>query len=245
MTQTRRVERRSPRRARARTAVAAVLLTSVAGCGPAVDDASPAAPTSAAPSSQAPATTDPATPRTFVAVGDSITAGATDVSQPLVGDRVQGDGSWLPAAEQASGLDLVAGWAVPGATTADMLAGVEPTDWTADVLVVMAGTNDLARDLPWQESAADIEGVVAAAGAPTVVVVAIAPNDPRPAARNGFNAALADLAGRNGWIYLDPWTEVDAGGAFTPGASPDGVHPTPAVAAEVGDRIGRSLPALD
>jgi acyl-CoA thioesterase-1 len=225
--------------------VAAVLVAVVAGCGPAVDDASPAAPTSAASSRPAPATTDPATPRTFVAVGDSITAGATDVSQLLVGDRVQGDASWLPAAELESGLDLVAGWAVPGATTADMLAGVEPTDWSADVLVVMAGTNDLVRGLSWQESAADIEGIVAAAGAPTVVVVAIAPNDPHSAARNGFNAALAHLAGRNGWTYLDPWAEVDAGGAFAPGASPDGTHPTAAVAADAGRRIGRSLAALD
>jgi lysophospholipase L1-like esterase len=231
-------------RALGRTAVAAVLLVSVAGCGPAADDVQPAAPTAAVPSSPAPATADPAPLRTFVVVGDSITAGATDVSLPLVDDRVQGDASWLPAAEQESGLDLVAGWAVPGATTADMLAGVEPTDWTADVLVVMAGTNDLDRGLAWQESAADLEGVVAAAGAPTVVVVAIAPSDPRPAARNGYNAALADLAGRNGWTYLDPWGEVDAGGAFTPGASPDGVHPTPTVAAEVGGRIGRSLAAL-
>ena len=227
--------------------MAAVLLAAVAGCGPAADDGRPgtgAPATSATSSSPAQTTAAPAPPRTFVAVGDSITAGATDVSQPLVEDRVQGDASWLPAAEQASGVDLVAGWAVPGATTADMLAGVEPTDWTADVVVVMAGTNDLARGVPWQESAADLEGVVAAAGAPTVVVVAIAPSDPRPAARNGFNAALAELAGRNGWTYLDPWTEVDAGGAFTPGASPDGVHPAPAVAADVGDRIGRSLAAL-
>lgn len=227
-----------------RTAVAAVLLVCVAGCGAATDGARPATPPSAAPGSPAPAPPAPAAPRTFVVVGDSITAGAADVSKPLVGDRVQGDASWLPAAEEESGLDLVTGWAVPGATTADMLAGVEPTDWTADVLVVMAGTNDLTRGLPWQQSAADLEGVVAAAGAPTVVVVAIAPHDPRPAARNGFNAALADLAGRSGWTYLDPWDDVDAGGSFTPGASPDGVHPTPAVAAEVGGRIGQALAAL-
>ncbi|SHN85038.1 Lysophospholipase L1 [Geodermatophilus obscurus] len=224
--------------------MAAVLLAAVAGCGPTADDgrAGTVAPaTSAASRSPAPA---PTAPRTFVAVGDSITAGATDPSQPLVEDRVQGDASWLPAAEQASGVDLVGGWAVPGATTADMLAGVEPTDWTADAVVVMAGTNDLVRGVPWQESAAAIQGVVAATGAPTALVVAIAPNDLRPAARNGFNAALAELAGRNGWTYLDPWTEVDAGGAFPPGASPDGVHPAPAVAADAGDRIGRSLAAL-
>ena len=234
-----------PRRALVRTAVTAVLLAAVAGCSPAADDTAPAAPTSPLPSGPAPATSDPATPRTFLAVGDSITAGATDVAQPLVGDRVQGGASWLPAAEQGSGWDLVDGWAVPGATTADMLAGVEPTDWTADVLVVMAGTNDLARGLPWEESAAHLEGIVAAAGAPTTVVVAIAPSDPRPAARNGYNAALAGLAGGNGWTYLDPWGEVDAGGSFAPGASPDGVHPTPAVAADVGSRIGWSLAALD
>ncbi|WP_448617603.1 SGNH/GDSL hydrolase family protein [Geodermatophilus sp. URMC 65] len=233
-----------PRRVPVRTALAAVLLAVTAGCGPAVGDAQLAVPTPAPPPSAARATTDPAEPRTFVAVGDSITAGATDVSRPLVGDRVQGDASWLPAAEEESGLDLVSGWAVPGATTADMLAGVEPTARTADVLVVMGGTNDLVRGLPWEQSAADIEGVVAAAGAPIVVVVAIAPSDARAAARNGFNAALADLAGRNGWTYLDPWGEVDAGGAFTPGASPDGVHPIPAVAAQVGERIGRSLAAL-
>ena len=234
-----------PRRALVRKAVAALLLTSVAGCGPKADDAQPAAPSSAVPSSPAPATADPATPRRLLVVGDSITAGSTDVAEPLVGDRVQGDASWLPAAEQTSGWDLVGGWAVPGATTADRLAGVEPTDWTADVLVVMAGTNDLVRDLSWEQSAADLEGVVAAVGAPTVVVVAIAPNDPRPAARNGYNAALADLAGRNGWVYLDPWGGVDAGGSFTPGASPDGTHLTPTVAADVGSRIGRSLAALD
>jgi len=227
------------------TAVAAVLLASAAGCGPAVDDVQPGAPTSAVAGSPAPVASDPARPRTFVVVGDSITAGATDVSRPLVGDRVQGDASWLPAAEQESGWDLVAGWAVPGATTVDMLAGVRRSDWAADVVVVMAGTNDLARGLPWQESAANIEGVVATAGAPAVVVLAIAPSDPHPAARNGYNAALADLAGRNGWTYLDPWTEADAGGAFIPGASPDGVHPMPAVAADVGRHIGRSLAALD
>lgn len=225
-----------------------VLLASVAGCGPAGDgdarSARPTTPTSAGSSSQAPATADRTTPRSFVVVGDSITAGSADVAQPLVGDRVQGDASWLPAAEQVSGWDLVAGWAVPGATTADMLSGVAPTDWTADVLVVMAGTNDLARGVPWAESADDLEGIVATVGAPTVVVVAIAPMDPRPAARSGYNAALADLAGRNGWTYLDPWGGVDAGGAFTPGASGDGIHPTPAVAADVGRRIGQSLAAL-
>ncbi len=225
--------------------MAAALLATIAGCGPAADDAQPAAPTSAVPSSPAPATVDPATPHHFVVVGDSITAGSTDVAKPLVGDRVQGDVSWLPAAEQESGWDLVGGWAVPGATTADMLAGVGPADWTADVLVVMAGTNDLVRGLPWEQSAADLAGVVAAVGAPTAVVVAIAPNDTLPAARNGYNAALADLAGRNGWTYLDPWGGVDAGGSFAPGASPDGTHLTPAAAADVGGRIGRSLAALD
>lgn len=220
------------------------MLAAVAGCGPAGDDARPPAPAPSGTSSQAPATTERATPRHFVVVGDSITAGTADVSRPMVGDRVQGDASWLPAAERESGWDLLAGWAVPGATTAQMLAGVAPTGWTADVLVVMGGTNDLARGVPWVESATALQGIVAAVGAPNVVLVAIAPHDPRPADRTAYNAALADLAGRNGWIYLDPWGQFDARGAFVPGASGDGTHPTAAVAASAGARIGRALAAL-
>jgi acyl-CoA thioesterase I len=220
------------------------VLLAVAGCGPAGGHAQPEVPASPGSSNQAAATADPAVPRNFVVVGDSITAGSTTTTESMVGDQVRGDASWVPAAEEASGWDLVAGWAVPGATTAQMRSGVAAGEWPADLLVVMAGTNDLVQGRPWEESAADLEGLVAAVGAPTVVVVAIAPNDPRPAVRNGYNPALAHLAGEEGWTYLDPWVEVDAGGAFAPGASGDGTHPTPAVAADVGSRIGRSLAAL-
>ncbi len=243
MTETRPVARHLTR-AFLPTAATGLLLASVAGCAAAGDDARPPAPASSGSSSQAPATTERATPRSFVVVGDLITAGTADVSRPMVGDRVQGDASWLPAAEHESGWDVVAGWAVPGATTGQMLVGVAPTNWTADVLVVMGGTNDLTRGVPWEESATALQGIVAAVGAPTVVVVAIAPHDPRPAARCGYNAALADLAGRSGWTYLDPWGRFHAGGAFAPGASEDGTHPTATVAADAGTRIGRALAAL-
>jgi acyl-CoA thioesterase-1 len=224
-----------------RTAAAAVLPVLLAGCGPAGDAGRSSVPVPSATGDRSPSR---AAAHTFAVVGDSITAGGTAEADSTAGDQVQGDASWVPAAEQASGLDLVAGWAVPGATTAQMLAGVTTGDWPADVLVVMAGTNDLVRGLPWEGSAADIEGIVAAVDAPVVVVVAIAPHDPRPAARNGYNAALMHLAVGHGWTYLDPWVDVDAGGAFTPGASEDGVHPTSAVAADVGDRIGETLAGL-
>lgn len=244
MADTRAVACNLPRGLVLQATVAGVLLASVAGCGLSGDDGRPAP--AALPPSSSPASGTPerTAPRTFVAVGDSITAGTAAVTQPLDGARGEGSASWLPAAEQESGWDLVDGWAVPGATTADMLAGVTGRDWSADVLVVMAGTNDLAQSLPWAESAANLQGIAAAVGAPTVVAVAIAPSDPRPDARNGFNAALADLAAQRGWTYLDPWPDVDAGGAFTPGAAEDGVHPTPDVAAATGRRIGRALAAL-
>jgi len=224
--------------------VVPALPTLLAGCGPAGVPGQPPAATAASASGDESQVTAPAGPQTFVVVGDSITAGGTTVAESMAGDAVRGEASWVPAAEQASGCDLVAGWAVPGATTAQMHSGVVPGDWSADVLVVMAGTNDLVQGLPWEESAADLGSVVAAVDAPTVVVVSIAPNDPRPAARNGFNAALAHLAGERGWTYLDPWGGVDAGGAFTPGASTDGIHPTAEVATDVGYRIGRSLAEL-
>ena len=224
--------------------VAAALPAVVAGCGPARDTGQPPAQTAPASSAGDGPVPAPAGPDTFAVVGDSITAGSTTTTEAMAGDQVRGGASWVPAAERASGWDLVAGWAVPGATTAQMRSGVAGGDWPADVLVVMAGTNDLVQGVPWEGSAADLEGIVAAFDAPTVVVVAIAPNDPLPAARNGYNAALADLAGQRGWTYLDPWADVDAGGAFTAGASEDGVHPTAAVATDVGDRIGRSLTGL-
>ncbi|SNS00759.1 Lysophospholipase L1 [Geodermatophilus pulveris] len=234
-------ERLTPaRRVLARTAAAVVLLTPVAGCGPEADAARPAPPAAptAAPVATTAAPEPEAAPSRFAVVGDSITAGGAVIS----GARADGPASWVPAAAEAAGLAFTGGWAVPGATTEDALAAVVPAD--ADLLVVMLGTNDVLRDRPWEESAADLTAIAAAAGERPVAVVTIAPSDPRPDARRAYNAALATLALERGWVLVDPWGDVASGDRFVPGTTTDGTHLTDAAAQLVGARLGERLAVL-
>jgi len=174
---------------------------------------------------------------TFVAVGDSITAGV-----PAEGTVARpGPTSWLADPWLVPGR-LVGGWARSGAITADMRAAVVPAP--ADLLVLLGGTNDLARGIPWQETAVNLRGIAGTVGARTVLLSATPPSTATPAARTAFNARLAQLATEQGWHYVDPWSTVSAGGAFTPGSSADGIHPTPAVARIAGQAIGWEMAAL-
>jgi lysophospholipase L1-like esterase len=221
------------------TAVAVVLLASVAACGPAEDDRQTTVPAVPAESSDRVNTSaQPAAHTTFAVVGDSITAGGEVISDARVG----GSASWVPAAAQASGLTFVGGWAVPGATTEDALASVVPDD--ADVLVVMVGTNDVLQGRPWEESAADLIRIAASAGERVVAVVTIAPSDLRPDDRRAYNAQLAQLALEQRWILVDPWTDVESGDGFVAGTTTDGTHLTDEAAQLVGFRVGEQLAAL-
>jgi lysophospholipase L1-like esterase len=172
--------------------------------------------------------------RTFVVIGDSITAGLS----PFNDAEVPGPTSWVPFAEGAP-LAFDGGWASPGATTAAMRAGAGVSG--ADQLVVMGGTNDLLTGLDWTSTRANLVDVVATVGVPDVLLCAIPPLDQQPQARSEFNVRLAELAAEQGWDYVDPWTGVEAAGTFVATASEDGVHPTPEVAAAVGDQIRGQL----
>ena len=228
-----------PRQDLVRTAVTVVLLASVTACGPAGDDRQATVPAAPAESrDQVIPSTPPAAHSTFAVVGDSITAGGEVISDARVG----GSASWVPAAAEASGLTFVGGWAVPGATTEDALVSVVPDD--ADVLVVMLGTNDVLRDRPWEESAADLAGIAASAGERLVAVVTIAPSDPVPDARRAYNAQLAQLAVEQGWALVDPWADVESGDRFVAGATTDGTHLTDQAAQLVGFRLGEQLAPL-
>jgi acyl-CoA thioesterase-1 len=172
--------------------------------------------------------------RSYVVVGDSITAG----SQPTNSVSAPGPDSWLRFAEGAP-LTGRGGWAVPGATTADLRSRVGPV--TADVLVVMAGTNDLAREVDWDVSAANLRAIAATVGVGSVLVSAIPPSDAHPDERSMYDVRLAQLAMEQGWGFIDPWTSVDAGGSYLAGSSADGVHPTQAVARTVGQQLRSEL----
>jgi len=168
----------------------------------------------------------------FVVVGDSITAGTS----PVRGAQQPGAGSWIPGADAAP-LVYRGGWAVPGSTSTAMREGVAPQ--TADVVVVMAGTNDVLLGVPWETSRANLITIVGTVGVADVVLSTIPPLDPEPALRQDYNGRLRALAAEQGWDLVDPWTDVDRGGGWAAGATIDGVHQTP----EVGRRAGVAIRA--
>ncbi|WP_369132742.1 SGNH/GDSL hydrolase family protein [Modestobacter sp. I12A-02662] len=204
-------------------------LTGTATAGNAAVPAVPATASPAADRSSAPPL-PPATATdvvTVVVVGDSITAG----TGPTDRADTPGPQSWQHGFWGAP-LEFRGGWAVPGATTEQMRAGA--AGLAADVLVLLGGTNDLATGVGWPASQEHLLGVVAAVGEGHVVLSAIPPSDFFPALVLDFNARLTALAQQQGWEFVDPWVAVSQGGAFAPGTSPDGIHPTPEVAAQAG-----------
>jgi lysophospholipase L1-like esterase len=169
--------------------------------------------------------------RSYVAVGDSITAGAGP------GDRLEfpGPTGWV-SGETAERLVGRGGWAVAGAITADMVSNVGRTP--ADVLVLLGGTNDLTRGIDWETTAANLATISTSVGARSTLLVAIPPNDALgQGQRADFNARLAALAGRQGWRFLDPWGSIAVDGRWQVGASADGIHPTPLMAQAIGRAI--------
>jgi lysophospholipase L1-like esterase len=168
----------------------------------------------------------------FAAVGDSITVG----NSPAFSDGFTGTLSWVTYA-RSKNLLFTGGWAAGGATTLRMAQSVRPVK--ADVLVILAGTNDLAQGLPFSETAADLNRIVAEVKAPRVVVSAIPPRDSAPTATAAFNAALHSFVVSKGWEWVDAASSLRVGAVYAPGMSQDGVHPTEA-GAEV---LGRAFQA--
>jgi lysophospholipase L1-like esterase len=172
---------------------------------------------------------------TFAAVGDSI----TDADSPDFAAGDLGDASWTRYVVD-DGFAFAGGWAEWGATTAMMAESVGPVD--ADVLVVLAGTNDVAFGIPFEDSAANLDRIVEVVGIDDVVVVSIPPMDALPAGAEAYNDRLHELATDQGWR----WVEASAGlrtadGRFADGMSLDGLHPSVEGARVLGEAIASAL----
>ena len=94
---------------------------------------------------------------TFAAVGDSI----SDADSPDFAAGDLGAASWATYVVD-DGFAFAGGWAEWGATTAMMADSVGPIE--ADVLVVLAGTNDVAFGIPFEESAANLDRIIDTVG---------------------------------------------------------------------------------
>jgi hypothetical protein len=105
----------------------------------------------------------------------------------------------------------------------------------------MGGTNDVIIGRPWELVQDDLRAVTAIVGARAVLLSAVPPNDDLPEATTAFNDRLRTLAAEQGWRFVDPWTGITREGAYRPGASLDGVHPTQRAADEAGAVIREVL----
>ena len=202
---------------------AAVLLL-LAGCAAGEDVGNASGPTS-----------PDADPLTVVAVGDSVTeADSSDFNRGDIGPA-----SWA-ATTDGDGVDVLGGWAVAGATTSDMRDGVSPED--ADVLVLMAGTNDVRTGIPWSQSERSLREIVGTVGVDRVLACELVPLDEAPAALAEFNDHLEQLAADEGWDVVDCAADVrDAAGNWVPGTSDDGIHPNAEGAALIGATVHEAL----
>lgn len=172
---------------------------------------------------------------TFAVVGDSV----TEADSPDIVTGLVGAGSWVNYA-RGDGLAYVGGWADGGASTAEMLANTKPVK--ADVLVVLAGTNDFGNGVPVAESAANIAAIVKKVGAKRVIVSAIPPSNGEPETAAAYNTALQSFAKKQGWGWVDSSVKLrTADNTYIDGLTVDGVHPTPAAARMIGESIRAAI----
>jgi hypothetical protein len=175
---------------------------------------------------------------TFAVAGDSLTAW-DNVTFPEPSGEFDPT-TWTHWAISPT-LQLVGGYARGFATARDVAANIIPVD--ADVLVVMVGTNDTGVTA-LTGVLADIDAMVDTAGARTVLLAAIPPDDGYAVEAAEFNVALERHAADRGWGFLDPWVDYRADGKWVAGFSGDGIHPTADAAQVAGGLIAAAIREL-
>lgn len=195
----------------------------------------PAACAAMPPRAEPPPLAEPgADPIRMAAVGDSITDGD---SMDLAGG-VPGPLSWVSYAI-APGIEFAGGWAEWGATTEQMAAAVrQPLD--ADVLVILAGTND-AGWTPHEQIGEHLTRIAESAAVDVVVLSSVPPNDYALGKTAELNEYLERVAVREGWIWVDAAAGLRNGDRYAEGMSYDGVHPSEEGARVIGEAIGAAI----
>jgi lysophospholipase L1-like esterase len=160
----------------------------------------------------------PARVRTYVALGDSLTAWP-DTPWP----------SRLDALD--SGLRFVHNAGVPGNTTAQMRARLSSDvyAYNPDVLFVLGGTNDLGLGISGSAVIANLRSIIVDAKAHkiTVIVLTIPPDSYTSMAPkiNSLNAAIMNLARSQRVTYVDIHAPLaNANGVYYPKYTSDGLH---------------------
>ena len=180
------------------------------------------------------------TQATFMVAGDSITAAG---SHTVAAGQV-GEASWInyvntPGAPAT--LAWTGGWALGGAQSGDMAAALR--HGSADALVILAGTNDLAHGTGHARIAENLARIARIVQAPVVLLSSVPPRDDAVAATLDYNGFLQH-AGRRARLDVS-WTPR-RGCAATPTPScrdsaTTGCTPTSQGARILGAAIGQAL----
>ncbi len=187
----------------------------------------PSAASGGAPDAIAP----PSAPRSFVALGDSLSVWAF----PPHSARPSATGAWpgLLAALDTN-LTLLHDAGVPGNTTSQMLARLrrDVFAYHPDMLFVLGGTNDVGDGYAVSTTIADLRKIVEAARAQgiEVVLLTIPPNNAircsRLARLRATNAAIIALGRAEGVTVVDVYSALVSAGGRLPAAyvAADGLH---------------------
>ncbi|MCU1528524.1 MAG: hypothetical protein JWP75_2287 [Frondihabitans sp.] len=162
----------------------------------------------------------PQNPVRVAIVGDSLTAGGARTIPAMGLDQ----NTWMTYA-QGDGIAWVGGWAKGGTTVQVMAQNVRPIAHV-DVLVLMAGTNDVRLHYTFAQAAPYYDSIVRTIDPKRVIIGAIPPYDRRPKAAAAYGQRLKEYALSRGWEYTDPWRFARDGRVYVAGVSNDGVHPT-------------------
>jgi acyl-CoA thioesterase-1 len=185
----------------------------------------------------------------IVALGDSLTHG---YGLPVEDGFVPQLERWL----RDEGRDVaVANAGVSGDTTA---GGRARLAWAlgegADGLIVTLGGNDLLRGIDPAASRANLDAILAEAGArgiPVLLVAMEAPGNYGPDYKRDFDGMYADLAARHGALLVDSFLAPLMSGVENPAdlaryMQPDGLHPNAEGVARIVDGLGpRVIELLD
>lgn len=154
--------------------------------------------------------------RPLAVYGDSISHADSAPEFGLHGGRSWY--SWLVCSDEFSD---AGNHAVPGETSAQMLARLREDDPGAEVIVVQAGTNDLAAGVPTAETVANLRAAVEEARTKADVVLLTTVQPWHGTDADELNEAVRELAEHTGARL------VDFAGALTDQQlTRDGVHPT-------------------
>jgi lysophospholipase L1-like esterase len=168
--------------------------------------------------------------RSLAVYGDSISHAD---SEPRFG--FHGGRSWYSYLVCADRFTDGGNAAVPGETSAEILARLEVDTPRVDVLVVQAGTNDLRLGVPTEETVANLRVAVglAQAAADTVLLATVVPWHDTDGTE--LDDAVRALAAEEGVGLVD-----FAGVLDDPALTRDGVHPTAAGARELADLVAEA-----